>query len=273
MSSQIPIKDKSQAGKLIKIARFKKEIRKTIPHKHNSYFEIIYLSNGEGSHSIDTVSYPVTPPVVYMVRKEQVHHWELENEPEGYVLILKKAFLDTSVDKELKDLLAKVSAFQCITLKEKETVELIFQLLVQEYRPEDDNNTPVIEGLLKALLAKISEMAKPAPPGPRKKANLYDHFLELLSQGQPLKNNVAYYATLLNTTPQNLNTACRKASGQSSAEVLAEFIINEAKRLLLYTDMTISEIAVTLAFKDNSHFVKYFKRHTDHTPHAFRSSI
>ena len=86
-----------------------------------------------------------------------------------------------------------------------------------------------------------------------------------------IKNNVAHYAGLLNTTPQNLNATCRKAVNQPAAEVLADYIISEAKRLLIYTNNTVSEIAFELNFNDPSHFVKYFKRYTGLTPKAFRS--
>jgi AraC family transcriptional activator of pobA len=53
---------------------------------------------------------------------------------------------------------------------------------------------------------------------------------------------------------------------------LSEFVLNETKRLLLYTDKTISEIAFDLAFTDPSHFVKYFKKAVGCTPKAFRQS-
>jgi len=94
----------------------------------------------------------------------------------------------------------------------------------------------------------------------------------LLSNENELTNKVSHYAKLLNTTPQNLNAICRKESGQSSAEVISNYIINEAKRLLLYTDLTVSEIAGKLDFKDNSHFTKYFKRNVGDTPIAFRKA-
>jgi AraC family transcriptional activator of pobA len=273
MSKQLQVKDKIEFERIIKVAPFKKDIRRTTPHKHNSYFEIIYLSQGKGIHAIDSRTYPVTPPVVYIVRKEQVHHWELENEPDGFVLILKKTFIDNSLDRELKELLSQVSAFTCIYLKDEGTIGQLFALLVQEYQPEQSNNTPVMEGLLKALLAKILQMAKPVQWKKRTKNNLFLDFQELLSENKTLKNNVAHYAGLLNTTPQNLNAICRRTANQSATEVLAECIISEAKRLLLYTDMTAAEISLSLDFKDNSHFIKYFKRHTGHTPQSFRSLV
>ena len=270
MPSKVEIKDKIDRDKFIKAAPFKKGIGKTEPHKHNNYFEIIYLSKGSGSHSIDHRKYVVKPPVIFFVRKEQVHHWELLSEPEGYVVILKKPFIDKGLDNELKLLLTEVSNLTSLHVKDNETIDQLFALLTKENGRINENNFTIIEGLLKALLAKVLEVAKPLTGKIKIKSNLFQSFRELLGQDSVVKNDVAYYAGLLNTTPQNLNATCRKAVAQPAALVLSEFIIGEAKRLLLYTDNTISEISFPLDFKDPSHFVKYFKRYTTHTPQAFR---
>lgn len=271
MPAQLIIKDKSDSGKLIKIAPFRKEIKKTEPHKHNSYFEIIYLSKGSGTHTIDYNPYKVQPPIIFFVRKEQMHHWDLQSIPEGYVLILKKGFIDKSLDSELQTLLTKVSSLSCLQVKDVETLEQIFQLLIKENEEFNEQNFLVLEGLLKALLAKIAAVAKPHIIKTKLNAPLFQAFSEILLQHSTIKNNVAYYAGLLNTTPQNLNAACRKAINQAAAAVLAGHIISEAKRLLIYTDNTVAEIAFALEFSDPSHFVKYFKRYTGETPKAFRS--
>jgi AraC family transcriptional activator of pobA len=267
MLSKLNIKDKSQTGKLINIAPFRKEIKKTAPHKHNSYFEIIYLSQGSGSHSIDYNKHMVQPPIIFFVRKEQVHHWDLQSVPEGYVLILKKGFIDKSLDGELKALLTKVSSLSSLRLKDTGIINQLFQLLTKENDTESENSFLIMEGLLKALLAKILEVTKFLIS--KVNTDLFQSFGELLSQNIERKNNVAHYAGL-NTTPKNLNTACRKAVNQSASEILEEHIISEAKRLLIYTGNTVSEISFPLQFTDSSHFVKYFKRCTGHTPQVFR---
>jgi AraC family transcriptional regulator, transcriptional activator of pobA len=271
MHSSLQIKDKSETGKLIKVAPFRKDIRKTEPHKHNNYFEIIYLSKGKGIHSIDYKKYTVQPPVIFFVRREQVHHWNLLTVPKGYVLILKKGFIDKSLDSELRVLLTGVSSLSSLQVQDTDTINQLFQLLSKENEVANENSFALMEGLLKALLAKILEVAKPRMSKVKLTADLFHSFRGLLSESAEIKNNVAYYAGRLNTTPQNLNTACRKAVNQSAAEVLAEHIINEAKRLLIYTDNTVSEISFNLDFNDPSHFVKYFKRHTMQTPKGFRS--
>lgn len=265
MTSKINIKDKSETDKFIKIAPFRQDIRKTKPHKHNNYFEIIYLSKGKGTHSIDSSNFQIKTPIIFFVRKEQVHHWEIATVPKGFVIIIKKEFVEKSFDSELKNLLSKLSGLTSLQPKEHKTIEQIFELLTKE------NNLTIIEGLLKALFAKIIETAKSQTNKTKITSNTFQSFKDLLSNTDELQNNVAHYADLLNTTPQNLNAICRKNANQSASDILAEYIISEAKRLLLYTDNTVSEISFSLGFSDSSHFIKYFKRYTTKTPQAFRN--
>lgn len=272
MSKQLAVKDKTEITETIKILPFRKEVKKTDPHKHNNYFEIIYLSDGSGYHSIDSRRYPVVPPIIFFIRKEQAHNFELEGEPEGFVIIIKKAFIDKSLDNELKLLLTKLSNQNCLAIVDNATIHHLFELLTQENKIASENTFHIVEGLLKALLAKVLEVAKPFINNPELRSDLYQAFLELLTMGQVVKNSVQYYAEQLNTSPQNLNAVCRKAVNQSAAEVLAESIISEARRLLHYTNSTVSEIAFTLDFTDASHFVKYFKRITGQTPQAYRQA-
>lgn len=272
MATKLQIKDKSESGKSVKIAPFKKEIRKTIPHKHSNYFEILYLSQGSGYHYIDSRKFQVTPPVMYFVRKDQVHYWELDSEPDGFVIIIRKAFIEESLDNELKSLITQISRENCVYTKNHDMIRSLFALLVETGEKIGKNAFRMTEGLLKALLALVSEDMKPFTGKAEINANLYHSFLSLLSADQAIKNKVHYYAEQLSTSPQNLNAACRKAVNQSSEEVLAEFIVSEAKRLLIYTDNTIAQISFMLDFHDPSHFVKYFKRKTAQTPLTFRKS-
>jgi len=48
--SPIDTKNKLDEGLTFKISRFKEQIKKTNPHKHEEYYELIFLSAGEGFH-------------------------------------------------------------------------------------------------------------------------------------------------------------------------------------------------------------------------------
>ncbi|MEC0093717.1 AraC family transcriptional regulator [Paenibacillus macquariensis] len=49
--------------------------------------------------------------------------------------------------------------------------------------------------------------------------------------------------------------------------------VEEAKKLLLMTNDTISSIGLRLTFYDQPHFIKVFKKHTSMTPKKYRSTI
>jgi AraC-like DNA-binding protein len=54
--------------------------------------------------------------------------------------------------------------------------------------------------------------------------------------------------------------------------ILDDERIYRAKELLLYTDLSVTEIGQKLHFSDASHFSKTFKRHTDYSPSLYRKA-
>lgn len=271
MTTELPIKDKSGGREApLKIAPFKSLIRRTEPHRHKGYFELIYLTAGEGVHIIDERRYKVEPPTLFVIRKDQVHCWDLTTPGEGYVLIIRKAFVDRLTDAELRSLFATISKHPCLLLENARNVGPLWEVLLEELPAGREIIPEVAQWVLKALLGVLMEKARPIVKPLREPASLYEQFLGLLDEGANLKRTVQYYAGLLHTTPQNLNNACRKAVDRSATDVLEDFLLDEARRLLLYTHGTVAEISFALDFKDPSHFVKYFKRITGQTPHAFR---
>lgn len=270
MSTILPIKDKSGGKTTIRVAPFKSAIRQTEPHRHNGYFELIFLTAGDGVHVIDGRRFAVTPPVLFVIRRDQVHCWELMTPGEGYVLIIRREFVDGLSDGRLRSLFASISGHNCLPLERNLSVDRLWAVLLEELGPGRQEVPEVAEAVLKALLGKMMELARPAVKPARGTGGLYEQFLHLLDEGRTMKRTVAHYAGLLHTTPQNLNNACRKAVDRAATEVLGDFLMSEAKRLLLYTNGYVSEISFALDFKDPSHFVKYFKRVTGQTPQAFR---
>lgn len=268
MPSNIEIKDKAKDSTGIKVQTFRKNIRKTNPHKHNSYLELIYLSQGKGSHTIDAETFPIEPPVLFVIRQDQLHFWDITVEPEGFVLILKKEFAEQYFDPELKYLFTQLHQYTKLSEPSQEapSISHIFHLLEEELKL---NTYPDITflSLLKALLAKVLRTASVSKP---QAGSLYASFIQLLISSKNQMNTVSHYAKLLHTTPQNLNAACKKETGKAAAEIIASHVTAEATRLLLYTQLSISEISYLLNFKDNSHFSKYYKKNTGTTPSFLR---
>ena len=81
---------------------------------------------------------------------------------------------------------------------------------------------------------------------------------------------VAFYANQLNISANYLNILCKKHFNVSATVMIHERLMLEAKRALLTTEKPIKAIAFDLGFYDVAYFSKFFKKHTQITPHAFR---
>jgi AraC-like DNA-binding protein len=64
--------------------------------------------------------------------------------------------------------------------------------------------------------------------------------------------------------------AFRKAMGQSPYQFLLRLRLEEAKRLLTTTRLSVEEIALTVGFSSSAQFVRMFKAVVGTTPGAYR---
>ncbi|MCM4155801.1 helix-turn-helix domain-containing protein [Gramella sp. AN32] len=268
MEKVIPVNNKISHRSNIKIEAFDPAKRYTRPHRHHKYLELVYFSKGSGYHFMDDHKYPVAPPILFVINKAMVHHWEIDSLPVGYVIIIKEQFLENTLDRAINKQLYAINQLTVIPIEENHFIETLFQLLAEEIKNKASNQTEVLEGLLKALFSKLlNHVNSSEQVVPDCKLSQLDSLL-----GHKLKNEVNYYARKLHTTPQNLNRICKKEYNKTVSEVIGTKIIKEAKRQLQYTTAPISHVAFYFKFKDVSHFIKYFKRHTGVTPLKYRKN-
>ncbi|XCF05406.1 helix-turn-helix transcriptional regulator [Tamlana crocina] len=268
MSDQILTYNKITSVSDIKIEPFDVAKRYTKPHKHNKYLELVFFTKGSGFHYLDAQPFEIKPPIAFLIHNDQVHHWNIDSVPEGFVIIIKESFLERITDNAVGFQLSLLKDLELINIDEKDqALPLLFEALCFEMK-QDQVNQEFLESALKAVLSKLISYSKHKIS--INKTSVEHMFLELLSQ--KLKNNVTFYAEQLHTTSQNLNATCQKSFQKSASDVIAEFIIKEVKRQLLYTTKNISDIAFDLGFKDTSNFTKFFKRHTGMTPLNFKKN-
>ena len=79
-----------------------------------------------------------------------------------------------------------------------------------------------------------------------------------------------FYAAAVGVSPPRLNPACKARSGKTSSELLHERIIVEAKRYLIYMDMSVAEIGYELGFEDPAYFSRFFARRVGVPPVVYR---
>ncbi len=80
------------------------------------------------------------------------------------------------------------------------------------------------------------------------------------------EHSVTFYADKLNKSPKTLSNTFSAYVNKTPLQLINERIINEAKRLLYFTDKSIKEIANELGFEEPNHFSKFYKNHTSRSP-------
>lgn len=245
-------------------------IKKTRPHKHDEYYELIFLKEGEGFHSIEDEKFVVSTAEFYFLKPGQLHFWQFTAIPKGFVVLFKEEEFDAIAERDLFEMNRALLANTRIGFTAENYPAGILEELFTEFKTESRFSKPILHGLLKALLGKMLKLAESEAHNPTAPVSLFDRFQHLLEKECPKLHKVNQFAALLNTTPQNLNAVCLKQSGRNASEIIASRLLLEAKRYILHTDNTINEIAEMLNFSDTSNFVKFFKKAENATPIQFR---
>ncbi len=273
MEERILIKDKLK-DKNFKVSAFKAAIKRTKPHKHGGYYELIFLNEGEGFHWIESQHFRVSPPELYFMKPDQMHCWQFTGIPKGYVLLFKETMLDPLREAPLIDLIHQLKEVTQIGLSDTMDLSSTFEGMLEEHENPCTYSEEIILGHLRSLFALILKHSDPesitsqGTPSP-----LFQKFTELLNEKCPKEAiHVKDFAEFLGTSPQNLNSICKKNSLFSASQHISQQLLIEAKRNILHTDLSVNEIADILRFNDASYFVKFFKKHTGQTPHQFRQN-
>ncbi|MCE7064557.1 AraC family transcriptional regulator [Dyadobacter sp. CY326] len=268
----IPIKNKLLEDELFRIKRMKEVIKTTDPHGHKDYLEIIYLHEGAGTHHIDHQAFEVNPFALYMILPGQIHSWDLTAIPKGFVIMLQKDFL---LNQPFYDYLFQ--AFP-VTFKSgyalehvNETITDIFTNIENEFNRKEENYHAVIQTYLQLLFNLIKRETKTEEINPLPEQ--LKQFFSALEANFKTDHEIGFYANQLHITSKTLNNICKKTLGRSAGEIITEKLNIEAKKLLLYSDQTLSEIAYGLGFSDPSHFNKFFKRQIGVMPAIYRKGI
>ena len=72
-------------------------------------------------------------------------------------------------------------------------------------------------------------------------------------------------------TPNHLTQTVNQLTGKTSSQIIKSKQVLEIKRLLVHTNLTVTEISQRLNFPDQSYFAKFFKRETGMSPKQYRN--
>ncbi len=101
---------------------------------------------------------------------------------------------------------------------------------------------------------------------------IYRRFMLLLAESSNVNRSVKSYADELCVSPKYLTSVCRRHSNSTASKLIATSVVSRIKQLLLYSDLSIKEIATEMGFDNLSFFGKYVKKHLGLSPNNYRKA-
>lgn len=244
----------------------------TKPHKHEFYLFFL-IENGAGVHTIDHKKFMVRNHQLHILLPHQAHEWELADETTGYQFM---------INQEILHALADLTHLNLIRLKQLHTIDLqpnYFNSLLQEFKAletellaKQDNNWRIIYTRSQLITLLIDQEIKRyyQVEVAEKIPNILVKYQSLINKNFTTHKQVSYYAQRLHITPNYLNILCKKHFNSTALSLIQNRIIQEAKTMLLYSNLSIKEIAYTLGFRDVSYFSNFFRGQIGTSPRSFK---
>lgn len=251
----------------------------TIPMQKNDFFQIILITAGSGIQYIDLQAYEVKAGDIVFINTWQQYRWSYNASTQGYLLRFTPSFITQFVSDHLfvHDLpfFKRFTNHHLVELGNelKDILLIAMERILKEYETEDGEYINLIRTyLLEVLLLCKKEIDQTALTSLTfiKSNDLIKSFESLIDKHFYEYRFPKEYAKVLLVTPNYLNAMCQKVKQKSAGDMIRDRILIECKRLLLHTNLSASEIAYQLNFKDNSYFSRFFKKHIGIAPDEFR---
>jgi AraC family transcriptional regulator, transcriptional activator of pobA len=249
------------------------------PHRHD-FYEVLFITGGSGIYSIDSHEYSIKPPCIFFMTPGQAHNLELSKDIDGFIFLFTPDFY--LINQSNKNKLLSFPFFHSVNrqyaplyLTNEDDFLFIRNLFEKGCKSVKNNHQPIdlIRSLLDLIL-NYSTLLYPEESNviPNTKGHiLVKKFMLLIEENYNKNLKVNDYANMLSVSANHLTFLVKQITGKTTNEIIQEKNILEIKRLLLYTNQTITEIAMHMNFADQSYFAKYFKNCTGNTPQQFRT--
>lgn len=247
------------------------------PHRH-SFYHLVLFVEGKGSFTIDFTNFTIKPYMAYFMSPGQVHSWEFEGVPKGFVINFAHDFFHSLLLNP--EYIGQFGFFSgsaddnvvVVPGPKRERAEFLLKELLQEVPGPDfaDHN------LLRIILLHFFHLLEDRKTGPQEAKPsatgrvTLEQFKTLLELHFKKEKFPSFYADKLRISSNHLNNLCKAHLGKQAGELIRERVVLEAKRSLIIPGNSITSLSYDLNFSDNSNFTKFFKKHVGMNPEQFR---
>lgn len=164
-----------------------------------------------------------------------------------------------------------------LNLENSMHIKRLFEEIRNEIIQDDINLEEMVRVLLKQIMIKSLRFHNDQSPLVQLSAAASSCFATLFSQLVERHffkyHDVASYANMLNISAKALNKRVGKYSASSPNEIIKKRIILEAKRLLVYTQLSVKEVSYKLGYEDPYYFTRFFSRQVKIPPQTYRMKL
>ncbi|WP_298779514.1 helix-turn-helix domain-containing protein [uncultured Polaribacter sp.] len=250
----------------------------TIEHNEQiNAYSIYWIQEGTGIYNIDFEQYTFTDNVLFFLSPGQVFTVDSEQIKTAYKLTFIRDFYCIQThDKEVACngiLFNNVYETPFVKPCKKETAKLNFILesLIEEFQQKDTAKYDMLQAYLKQFIIHTVRVKKENHIIKEDtETRLFKDFSLLVDQNFRSLHSVTDYANRLGLSPKSITKSFQKIGVTTPSQFIKNRILLEAKRLLIYTDKTVKEIAFELGFNDPAYFTRFFTKGVLKSPLQFK---
>lgn len=243
------------------------------PHRLD-FYQLIVITRGRGQHEVDFEMIPYAENTVIPVAKGQVQRFIENPQLEGYAILFKPDFLvkeelDYHYLYDFSIFLSNMKPSSCKTGKEVFT--LLQEMILEQEKEDAFDSAEYQRNLLKNFLIMIERSKRQRTEIVCNDSfQLYLKFRKVLEENVNYKLRVSDICGEINASAKQVNTAVKLMANTTAKKYLEDRIILEIKRLLVYSSLSVKEIAYQVGFEDPTNFTKYFKSRVHMLPSEYQ---
>ncbi|WP_342359673.1 helix-turn-helix domain-containing protein [Terrarubrum flagellatum] len=247
-------------------------------HRHAAMWQAMFLTGGGGRALIEGRSITMEPPWFFWIPAGCIHAFDFLPDTEGAVITAAQDLLESALARDgfgAFDFLR--TRFVGVRVERPDMAAELGRMadaLLGELGLGGFGGRAACAALFDLLLVAAARLAGPPsqPSAPAADLDLYQRFRTLVEASYREQWRLSRYAAALGVSQDRLYAGIRRAAGRSPQEVLHDRVLVEAKRGLLYSTMSVSEIGHALGFDDPAYFTRFFSARAGMAPSHFRET-
>lgn len=266
----------SQTSQTIQTERIKSALTKTEFATSGGRSVFVVLLGGRGTFYSNEVEREVSGPCLIWAPTGWSTRLSLAAGTRGILIRIPERVVGRSLPTDVISAHVRQLVSQRIFLSDvpKATIHgllALFDKVEAELRELAPGTDAVLHHCVSLLMIEVWRAAAPPLQAPEPQPHrISDGFLNLVELHLQNHWSVGEYAHRLGVSRDRLNDAVQRAIGVSPNQHLQRRLIEEAKALLVTSNLQVSEIAYKLGFADAAYFNRFFQRHERMPPGKFR---